>query len=175
MDNFILKLNKFVKNVQQIFTKIARAIVFFVIFKIVLNVRMDKFAHFVKKEWNWLMGNACVLMRQNILNIALRNVRNVKSLNILMDFSVWIVQQGVENVPIMIIVWNAIYKLFIMLQVSFVNALVNNNIFHNLNKNVLIAPNFVLIVEMNLIVMEDAQGRHIETNLTHVNVIRGIF
>jgi hypothetical protein len=62
-----------------------------------------------------------------------------------------------------------------MLQVSFVNALVNNNIFHNLNKNVLIAPNFVLIVEMNLIVMEDAQGRHIETNLTHVNVIRGIF
>jgi hypothetical protein len=32
MDNFIQKLNKFVKNVQQIFTKIAKAIVFFVTF-----------------------------------------------------------------------------------------------------------------------------------------------
>jgi hypothetical protein len=56
-----------------------------------------------------------------------------------------------------------------------VSALINNNIFHNQKKNVLIAPNFVIIVEMNLIVREDAQGRHIETNLTHVNVIRGIF
>jgi hypothetical protein len=122
-------------------------------------VRMDKFALFARKEWNWLRGNACVWMIQNIWNWALKNVRNVKSLNIQMDFSVWIVKLGAENVMNIMIVWNALLKHFIMLLVSFVSALINNNIFHNLNKSVLIALNFVLIVEMNLFVKEVAQGR----------------